>query len=242
MNEENHRPTKDKPHREELGIFSYYEGGTKKFLVRMQREGHDWRKFGFSTITKARMWRDSRKGRAAERRQFPEQELAERHRADAHAETQTPLLSEYATETWMVACKAKRLKHSTMLRYESILRTHLIPAFDGLRLHMIDRAHLRRLVATMADAGAAAKTVHNVVRVLSAIFTLAMEDELVSHQPAGHPSKLMKIRKRGDALPVFTFEEKQVILATAKELLPHYYPFILLLFRTGLREGEAVAL
>jgi integrase len=41
---------------------------------------------------------------------------------------------------------------------------------------------------------------------------------------------------------VFTHEEERVVLQTAQEKCPHYYPFILCLFRTGLREGEAVAL
>ena len=33
-----------------------------------------------------------------------------------------------------------------------------------------------------------------------------------------------------------------LVLKMAKESCPQYYPFVLTLFRTGLREGEAVAL
>jgi integrase len=41
---------------------------------------------------------------------------------------------------------------------------------------------------------------------------------------------------------VFTHAEECVILDTVKARLPAYYTFLLLLFRTGLRVGEAVAL
>ena len=37
-------------------------------------------------------------------------------------------------------------------------------------------------------------------------------------------------------------EEERAILATFQRQVPHYYPFVLCLFRTGMREGEAAAL
>jgi len=51
----------------------------------------------------------------------------------------------------------------------------------------------------------------------------------------------MKKAKRQD-IDVFTYEEEEAILKKAKASASSYYPFILLLFRTGVREGEAVAL
>ncbi len=77
---------------------------------------------------------------------------------------------------------------------------------------------------------------------LSAIYTDAVEDGHVQHNPALKPAKLIKTTKTGHDVVPFTHEEECLVLKTAKEHCPHYYPFILLLFRTGLREGEAVAL
>jgi integrase len=223
--------------RVEEGIFRYYEkDGRERFAVRFQHRGRDWRKFGFPTLTKSRLWRESRKGRAAEGRLFPEQEqLLERQQ-----QSTVPFFEAYAN-AWLAACRA-RLKHSTLLRYASILRCHLVPEFGLKRLTDIDRSAVRQFVGRLSEAQAAPKTIHNMIRVLSAVFTQATEDQLVGVNPAGVPAKLVRVKKHQDHVIVFTPEEEDLVLQTAKNRLPAYYPFILLLFRTGLREGEAVAL
>lgn len=43
-------------------------------------------------------------------------------------------------------------------------------------------------------------------------------------------------------MDTFSHEEECLVLEITKEKYPHYYPFVLLLFRTGMREGEAVAM
>lgn len=220
------------------GLFTYSEnGGTAKFAVRFQHRGRDWRKFGFPTITKARQWLRSRKGRAAEYRLFPERERADLEQA----ENGIPLFQDYAWK-WLDGCKAKQLKHSTLKRYKGILEKHLIPTFGLLRLNVINRGLVRELAYRMDATKAAPKTIHNVVRVLSAIFEQGNEDELVTHNPARNPSKLVKVTRSKDQTEVFTQEEESLILAATKVRLPEYYGFILLLFRTGMRVGEASAL
>jgi integrase len=202
----------------------------------LKHQGKEKWKEGFPTITKAREWRNSRKGRAAERRLFPEQEHEERERL----KNETPLFRDYAP-IWLQDCRTKGLKYSTLLRYEGILEKHLIPAFGDLRMDEISREKVRELACSLKAAQAAPKTIHNVIRVLSAIFTLAYENKPLPFNPARNPSKLVKLRK-GRRAEVFSHEEEILILDKVKATLPHWYPFVLLLFRTGLREGEAVAL
>ena len=92
--------------RKEEGVFTYpLNNGTERFAVRMEYRGKDWRKSGFPTITKARQWRDSRKGRAMKGRLFPEQEEALR----AQQQTTLPLFQDYAS-TWLANCQARQLK------------------------------------------------------------------------------------------------------------------------------------
>ncbi len=248
--------------RKEEGIFTYrLPNGADRFVVRFEHQGKDWRKFGFPTITKARQWRDTRKGRALEGRLFPEQERARQEaKAQQEAEAQQeakaqqeaeinriPLLREYAL-TWLAACQAVPLKYTTMLRYRGLVRKHLIPHLGGLRLNEIKRGHVRQLVTNMIkggptpkEKGASPKTVHNALRALSALYSQAIEDELVEHNPGLKPSKLIR-KPHKKEVAVLTREEERLVLDTAKETLKPYYPFLLLLFRTGLREGEAVAL
>ncbi|WP_447969375.1 tyrosine-type recombinase/integrase [Nitrospira sp. M1] len=223
--------------RREEAIFTYrLVDGTERFAVRMEHQGKDWRKFGFPTLTKARQWRDSRKGRSLEGRLFPEQEQAQQMKA----QNSIPLFGEYA-QTWLITCRTRALKYTTLLRYKGHVNKQLVPTLGHLRLDEIKRGHVRQLASSMTEDGASPKTIHNVIRALSAIFTQANEDEIVGHHPARNPSKLIRLRKN-KKVEVFTMEEEQEILKTAQKNYAHYFPFILFLFRTGVREGEAVAL
>ncbi len=234
------------------GIFRYCEkGGTERYAVRLKHREKEWRKFGFPTISKARQWRDSRRGALVDGRLFPEHELAEQQRVKeaelAAAERETaeqakgPLLKDYAA-VWFAACKAKLLKHSTLLRYGGILREHLLPTFGEYRLADITRERVRQFVHSMVAANLTPKTIHNVLAALSSLFAQANEDGLAPHNPALKPSKLVRRPRKDEHVDVFTHEEEVLVLNKAQEVCPHYYPFTLCLFRTGLREGEAIAL
>ena len=227
---------KRKLERIDEGIFRYAQkDGETRYAVRFNHQQRDWRKFGFPNVTKARTWLNSRKGRIAENRLFPEQASE-----NTISKTATPFV-EYS-RSWLEGCRVKNLKHSTLLRYQGLLRKHLVPALGGLSLQNIQRNEVRQLAAAMHTAGAAPKTIHNAVRVVSAIFEQGIEDQLVSHNPAQKPSKLVKITNDNEPPDVFSHDEEVLILQAAKKHIAHYYAFILLLFRTGLREGEAVAL
>ena len=220
----------------EEGISKYQKkNGDVAYAVRLQYRGHDWRKRGFPTLTKARQWIQSRKGRAAEHRLFPEQKLAEQEKA----RKATPVFREYAL-AWLEGCQT-RLKQSTHARYKGILNKHLIPNLGSLRLNEIDRGRIRELTLQLNSTELKPKTILEILKTISAIFGQANEDEKVFHNPAAKPKKLIKIPKT-PPVEVFTLEEEERIFTAARDRIPWYYPFILLLFRTGLREGEAVAL
>lgn len=223
--------------RVEENIFVYQDSsGRERFAVRLKHQGKEKCKEGFLTITTARSWRNSRKGRVAERRLFPEKEHEERERL----KHQTPRFRDY-TPIWLRDCRTKGLKYSTLLSYEGILDKHLIPAFGDLRMDEVSREKVRELACRLRATGTAPKTIHNVIRALSAIFTLAYEEKPLPFNPARNPSKLVKLRK-GRRAVVYSHAEEILILAKVKADLPHWYPFVLCLFRTGVREGEAVAL
>ncbi len=245
-------PCKRKLERVDESIFRYCDKtGTELYAVRLKHKDQDLRKFGFPTVSKARQWRDSRRGALVDGRLFPEHELAEQQRVkeaeraaaerDAAEQAKGPLLKDYAT-VWFEACKAKLLKHSTLRRYEGVLHKHLLPTFGYVRLADIKREHVRQMVHVACAAKLTPKTVHNILATLSSLFAQANEDGLVAHNPALKPAKLVRRPLKGEHVDVFTHEEEVLLLRKAHELCPHYYPFILLLFRTGLREGEAVAL
>jgi integrase len=219
------------------GLFSYTEpDGAMKYAVRLQHEKKTWRKFGFTTKTAARKWLNRRRGNIANGEPLPEQEAAELPKP----EPTMPLFADYA-KGWLAASEAKGLKRSTMKDYRWIVDVRLIPAFESLPLDAVTRDHARELVVTLKAAGNAPKTIKNVLVALSAIYEQAIEDGKPVQNPARKPGKLLKIPKQ-TKVEVFTAAEVEVVLNAFKTKQPHYYPFVLTLFRTGMREGEACAL
>ena len=220
-------------------IFTYQgKEGRDQFMVRLKYNEKTIRKWGFPNITKAQAWRKRRQAAIEEGRLFPE----EIQKQEAQAKIQRVTFGVYAG-IWMNDCRARGLKHTTLMRYQGMLDAHLLPAFQKDALVEINRIKVRKLVADLNEQGLKPKTIKNVLGGLSALFAQAIEDEIVEHNPASQPSKLIKVPKRAEHIQVFPHEEEIKLLETAQtEPFQHYYPFILCLFRTGLRIGEGVAL
>jgi len=221
-----------------VGLYQYtLKSGATRFKASIKHRDRYVRKMGLPTISKARQWRQSRKGCIADSRLFPE----EATKREVTRRQQAMTLAAYV-DTWMNAKRAAGLKYTSLKRYASIVKIQLLPAFGSLPLTDVNRAKVRELVAALSDQGLQPNTIKSVLLCLSAIYSDAIEDGYVQHNPALKTGKLIKTSKTGEDVSAFTHDEERRALATAKERCPHYYPFILLLFRTGLREGEAVAL
>jgi len=90
--------------------------------------------------------------------------------------------------------------------------------------------------------GQAPKTVQNLIRCLSSMLGHAVEDELISVNVALKPGKFLpRISKRSNVNPL-TREEVALFLAKVHERAPLYFPLFLCALRTGLRQGELIAL
>lgn len=237
-----------------IGIYRYQtKSGEERFMASIKHHDRYTRKLGFPTVSKAKHWRKSRMGCIADGRLFPEleakrqeearkQQEAEEERQRLKAEAALIVTFKAYGETFMKAKRALGLKYTTLKRYQSILNIHLIPAFGVLSLAEINRGKVRELVGQLSEKGMHPKSIKNIVLCLSAIYTDAIEDGHVQHNPALNTAKLIKTTKTGQDVAPFTHEEEYLLLKTVKEQYSHYYAFILLLFRTGLREGEAIAL
>jgi integrase len=84
--------------------------------------------------------------------------------------------------------------------------------------------------------GVAAKTIKNRQSLLATALARAVDDELITRNPA-HKAKIARTERR--EMTFLTPAEFQVLLA---RVTPHYRPLLITLFGTGLRFGEATAL
>jgi integrase len=133
-------------------------------------------------------------------------------------------------------------KHTTLADYRKIVNKDLLPVLHGLDLRSITREKVKDLAMACLKKGQSPKTVQNIVRCLSSLFSHAVEDNLVAINPALKPGKFLpKISKRRKIDPL-TREEVAILLDTAKANASRYYPILLCAARTGLRMGELLAL
>jgi integrase len=90
----------------------------------------------------------------------------------------------YASKRLLRTLKVEGLKPTTLDTYDSILKTHVQPSpFGELLLHKVSSENVEDLLARMRSDGKAPKTISNVYRLLSQLFTFAVNKGWCSENP-----------------------------------------------------------
>ncbi len=82
-------------------------------------------------------------------------------------------------------------------------------------------------------------SVKNIKRYLSSILSEAVDDELISENPALNLRKLIKRQEQEAEINALSWEEKALFEDAIQKHFPRYYPLFLTALRTGLRVGGA---
>jgi integrase len=153
----------------------------------------------------------------------------------------TTVAVESYAETFLERIEHTR-KHTTHDGYRKILDHDILPVFRGQPLQAITRERVKGLATDCLRRGLTPKTVQNIIRCFSSLLSHAVEDNLISVNPALRPGKFLpKISKRRRLDPL-TRQELAQFLAHSKAVAPALYPLFLCAARTGLRQGELLAL
>lgn len=149
---------------------------------------------------------------------------------------EVPTLEEFASRFLEGYAKAERHKPSGVASKESILRIHLIPVLGTQKLDAITNAQVHRLKLHLQDK--AAKTVNNVLTVLSVLLKAAVEWEMIEQLPCS--IRLLPVSRREAAFHDFDAYER--LLEASMSIDSRTYLIALLGGEGGLRVGEIVAL
>src|SRR5207244_8155333 len=157
------------------------------------------------------------------------------------AEPEALAFGEYATR-WMREHANLHCKPSTIRSYNGILKLYLVPRFESVRLDGINRDAIKAMFVDLSEQGLSRNTLKNVLIVIRTILNGAIEDGIISANPAGKLGKF--IPRAGDHFEVspLTREELERFLAAALEICPEQYSLFLTLARTGMRLGEVLGL
>ncbi|MDY7229827.1 tyrosine-type recombinase/integrase [Hyalangium rubrum] len=125
-------------------------------------------------------------------------------------------------------------KASTLAAKQQLLDSHLLPTFGNLKLDRVGKADIETFKAQKRKEGLAPKTINNALTVLRTLFTVAVEQEVLSHALR---VKLLKVEKPD--FDFLTFEEAERIVSATD---PEWRTMVLVGLHTGLRRGELIAL
>ena len=157
-----------------------------------------------------------------------------------------PTFGVYA-KSWLetTVTEANDYKPSTIKDYEILLEKHINPEFEDLTITEINRGKIKTFLLGKLNEGYSRSTVSHMKDVISGILTTAMDDELIQANPAlGLKGILKKKSKPEDEIDPLTDAELNLLLKTVYESpkLKDHFCLFLLLARTGMRIGEALAL
>lgn len=128
------------------------------------------------------------------------------------------------------------LKPKTLVGYDSLLRTQVLPTFGDLRIDRIEPIAVEEWIGTMQDSGLSASRIRQAHQVLNASLKAAVRNRYLASNPA-----------EGAALPRIVPQEMRFLAPTqiddlAAAIASPYGDLIYLLAYGGLRWGEAAAL
>ncbi|MBW2309817.1 MAG: site-specific integrase [Deltaproteobacteria bacterium] len=158
-------------------------------------------------------------------------------------EKPTPTFKEYA-DSWIKTTVPATCKPSTAKDYGDLLRIHILPVFGDTRITDITRGKIKDFLLEKVNEGYAGSTVAHMKNTISGVLNKALDDEVIPANTAHRLGKIIKIRNHDEKLDPLTQDELKKLLdiVQQEESLSPWYPMCLLLSRTGMRIGEAMAL
>jgi integrase len=143
------------------------------------------------------------------------------------------------------------LRARTVALHRDQFRRYIEPAFGRAHVRSLQRSQIKRWLADLLRRGLDRDTVRIAYAALHVMLNHAVEDEIISVNPASKLGRSLKLLsapgERQRRVKAMTREQLAAFLAvmSGPEARPadrRYYPFFLTLCRTGLRLGEAFAL
>ena len=153
-------------------------------------------------------------------------------------------LQEYS-ERWLTLIRMT-VKPRTLLSYQQILRLHVLPTLGHVKIRQLARGRIKMLLVDKIASNLSRNSVRIIHATLRALLNSAVDDGLLSANPSNKLGRSLKFAfppaARQDQLKALNRQELARLLAVTTKTASRFYELFLLLGRTGLRLGEALAL
>jgi integrase len=154
-----------------------------------------------------------------------------------------PKFKDYAS-LWLEDYIKQTKRHTTYQRYKSLLKRYIEPKIGKITIEQIKRSDVRNTLLAIYKKGLSKSTVSTARNVISGTIEYAIEEELLTSNPAAGILKKLGLDARKGRAPVqpMTPDEVDLFLETCLKYERRWYPLFLCAFRTGMRLGELLAL
>jgi len=200
--------------------------GRTKFIIRYRERTADQR------------WKQKSETIYCESKKAARAQLMERicEKANRPAVTSETTFSRFIESVWWPNLDRKDIKPSTRQSYESALNNHLLELFGEMNLADIAPLHIEEMLTKRRLSGLSNKSLRNLLVLLSSMFALAVDNDLIPRSP---------VRSR-HRMPVRRTEKPIWQPAQVRLIIDHAPAEDRLLFATaamtGARLGELLAL
>ena len=140
-------------------------------------------------------------------------------------------------DRWLNDVARPTVRQTTFRDYESIVRVHLLPRLGRTLLHKLVAPDIARMLSTMEENGATARTRHKVRTILHVALEHAMRWDLVGRNVCAQVSPP---RISTERVEPFSADEVRQFLDTA--VGDRLHALYVLAIATGLRQGELFGL
>jgi integrase len=132
---------------------------------------------------------------------------------------------------------------NTRANYKALFKNHIKPSAIGkMSLDRVAMLHVKDFIGTLNERGLAKNTIQFIITVLHSIFEEARVYEYVSLNPCSRTGKFIVGGDKKKKINPYTPTEAAEVVKRSKSLGLLFHAIIVLLIRTGVRIGEALAL
>lgn len=162
---------------------------------------------------------------------------------DFEDEKTVPVFKVYS-DSWIKNTVPATCKESTQRDYGDILDNHVLPVFKNTEITKITRGKVKDFLLSKLNDGYSPNTVCHFKDVISGVLTKALDDEIINANPALMLKMKNALRKKDSIAYVNALyaKELKILLDCVQKHYNDHYVLFLLLARTGVRVGEALAL
>jgi integrase len=141
-------------------------------------------------------------------------------------------------DRWLLDSVLDTVRQRTYERYESIVRVHIKPALERVKLKALTPNHVRGLYRQKLDSGLAPRSVNYIHVTLHKALSQAVSDGLVPRNAANVKAP----RPEKPEIKPLSPDQSRKLIATAHEIGDRFEALYVLALHSGLREGELLGL